>query len=178
MFSSQSPLHSKTSSMKIGARRIDQRCRHRAAFHWGIPSLAARPLHEQGFWDSVIENNLGGTFLRTKYIVPVYGKSVVPATSPNLWGGGRAENNGAEPYVVSRGAIRTFTRFSAEEEREWNVCVVAFSPKQAIATEDAPEERASVTGPEILGKRLCAGRTTRNGAHRQNGRTSEHVAVD
>ena len=62
MFSSQSPLHSKTSSMKIGARRIDQRCRHRAAFHWGIPSLAARPLHEQGFWDSVIENNLGGPF--------------------------------------------------------------------------------------------------------------------
>ena len=40
----------------------------------------------------------------------------------------------------------------AEEEREWNVCVVALSPKQAIATEDAPEEaRKRFPGPEILG---------------------------
>ena len=55
-------------------------------------------------------------------------------------------------YVVSKDAIRTFTRFVAEEEREWNVCVVAFSPKQAIATEDAPEEaRKRLPGPECLG---------------------------
>jgi NAD(P)-dependent dehydrogenase (short-subunit alcohol dehydrogenase family) len=70
----------------------------------------------------------------------------------NLWGGGRAENHGAAAYVVSKDAIRTFTRFVAEEEREWNVCVVAFSPKQAIATEDAPEEaRTRLPGPEYLG---------------------------
>jgi len=58
----------------------------------------------------------------------------------------------AAAYVVSKDAIRTFTRFVAEEEREWNVGVVAFSPKQAIATEDAPEEaRKRLPGPEILG---------------------------
>jgi NAD(P)-dependent dehydrogenase (short-subunit alcohol dehydrogenase family) len=70
----------------------------------------------------------------------------------NLWGGGRVENHGAAAYAVSKDAIRTFTRFDAEEEREWNVCVVAFSPKQAIATKDAPEEaRMRLPSPEILG---------------------------
>ena len=70
----------------------------------------------------------------------------------NLWGGGRVENHGACAYVVSKDAIRTFTRFVAEEEREWNICVLAFSPKQAIATEDAPEEaRRRLPGPGILG---------------------------
>ena len=64
----------------------------------------------------------------------------------------RIENHGAAAYVVSKDAIRTFTRFVAEEEREWNICIVAFSPRQAIATEDAPEEaRKRLPGPEILG---------------------------
>ena len=54
--------------------------------------------------------------------------------------------------MVSKDAIRTFTRFVAEEEREWNICVVAISPKQAIATEDAPDDaRKRLPGPEILG---------------------------
>ncbi len=69
----------------------------------------------------------------------------------NLWGGGRPENHGASPYVVSKDAIRTFTRFVAEEEREWNVCVVAFSPKQAIATEDAARRSAQAPAGPALG---------------------------
>jgi 3-oxoacyl-[acyl-carrier protein] reductase len=108
-------------------------------------------LLDKNFWDSVIQTNLGGTFLCTKYVLP-FMEERRSGHIINLWGGGRVQNHGACAYVVSKDAIRTFTRFVAEEEREWNVCVVAFSPKQAIATEDAPEEaRKRLPGPEVLG---------------------------
>ena len=120
-------------------------------FNWGIPRWPRVRFLSKDFWDSVIQTNLGGTFLCTKYVVP-FMESRHAGNIVNLWGGGRAENHGAAAYVVSKDAIRTFTRFVAEEEREWNVCVVAFSPKQAIATEDAPEEaRKRLPGPECLG---------------------------
>jgi 3-oxoacyl-[acyl-carrier protein] reductase len=120
-------------------------------FNWGIPRWPRVRFISKDFWDSVIQTNLGGTFLCTKYVVP-FMESRRTGNIVNLWGGGRAENHGAAAYVVSKDAIRTFTRFVAEEEREWNVCVVAFSPKQAIATEDAPEEaRKRLPGPECLG---------------------------
>ena len=120
-------------------------------FNWGIPRWPRVRFLSKDFWDSVIQTNLGGTFLCTKYVVP-FMEQRRSGNIVNLWGGGRAENHGAAAYVVSKDAIRTFTRFVAEEEREWNVCVIAFSPKQAIATEDAPEEaRMRLPGPEILG---------------------------
>jgi 3-oxoacyl-[acyl-carrier protein] reductase len=120
-------------------------------FNWGIPRWPRARFMSKDFWDSVIQTNLGGTFLCTKYVIP-FMEERRSGNIVNLWGGGRAENHGAAAYVVSKDAIRTFTRFVAEEEREWNVCVVAFSPKQAIATEDAPEEaRKRLPGPEILG---------------------------
>ena len=120
-------------------------------FNWGIPRWPRVRFLGKDFWDSVIQTNLGGTFLCTKYVVP-FMEERRSGNIVNLWGGGRAENHGAAAYVVSKDAIRTFTRFVAEEEREWNVCVVAFSPKQAIATEDAPEEaRKRLPGPESLG---------------------------
>jgi 3-oxoacyl-[acyl-carrier protein] reductase len=120
-------------------------------FNWGIPRWPRVRFMDKDFWDRVIQTNLGGTFLCTKYVAP-FMESRRSGHIINLWGGGRPENHGAAAYVVSKDAIRTFTRFVAEEEREWNVCVVAFSPKQAIATEDAPEEaRRRLPGPEILG---------------------------
>ncbi|HEX9787821.1 MAG TPA: SDR family NAD(P)-dependent oxidoreductase [Candidatus Binatia bacterium] len=120
-------------------------------FNWGIPRWPRVRFLSKDFWDSVIQTNLGGTFLCTKYVVP-FMEERRSGNIVNLWGGGRVENHGAAAYAVSKDAIRTFTRFVAEEEREWNVCVVAFSPKQAIATEDAPEEaRMRLPSPEILG---------------------------
>jgi NAD(P)-dependent dehydrogenase (short-subunit alcohol dehydrogenase family) len=56
--------------------------------------------------------------------------------------------------VISKEAIKVFTRFVAEEERDFNICVVAISPGGAIATENAPEEaRARMPGPESSGNR-------------------------
>jgi 3-oxoacyl-[acyl-carrier protein] reductase len=149
-------------------------------FNWGIPRWPRARFMSKDFWDSVIQTNLGGTFLCTKYVIP-FMEERRSGNIINLWGGGRAENHGAAAYVVSKDAIRTFTRFVAEEEREWNVCVVAFSPKQAIATEDAPEEaRKRLPGPEILGNGFVlaaqAGiELTGKTVEHQNGRL---VAVD
>lgn len=120
-------------------------------FNWGIPRWPRVRLLDKHFWDSVIQTNLGGTFLCTKYVLP-FMEERRSGHIINLWGGGKTQNHGACAYVVSKDAIRTFTRFVAEEEREWNVCLLAFSPKQAIATEDAPEEaKRRLPGPEILG---------------------------
>ena len=149
-------------------------------FNWGIPRWPRVRYMNKDFWDSVIQTNLGGTFLCTKYVVP-FMEERRSGNIVNLWGGGRAENHGAAAYVVSKDAIRTFTRFVAEEEREWNVCVVAFSPKQAIATDDAPEEaRKRLPGPDVLGNGfvLAAG-----AGMELTGKTVEHhdgklVAVD
>jgi 3-oxoacyl-[acyl-carrier protein] reductase len=149
-------------------------------FNWGIPRWPRTRFMSKDFWDSVIQTNLGGTFFCTKYVVP-FMEQHHSGNIVNLWGGGRAENHGAAAYVVSKDAIRTFTRFVAEEEREWNVCVVAFSPKQAIATEDAPEEvRKRLPGPEILGNGFVL---AAQAGMELTGKTVEHqngklVAVD
>jgi len=120
-------------------------------FNWGIPRWPRVRFLEKDFWDRVIQTNLGGTFLCTKHVLP-FMEAQRSGHIINLWGGGKAQNHGACAYVVSKDAIRTFTRFVAEEEREWNICVVAISPKQAIATEDAPDDaRKRLPGPEILG---------------------------
>jgi hypothetical protein len=52
------------------------------------------------------------------------------------------------------------TRFVAEEEREYNICIVATGPGAQIATEDAPAEaRARMPGPEAAGNRFVLAAT-------------------
>jgi NAD(P)-dependent dehydrogenase (short-subunit alcohol dehydrogenase family) len=149
-------------------------------FNWGIPRWPRVRHLSYDFWNSVIQTNLGGTFLCSKYVIP-FMEERRTGNIVNLWGGGRPENHGASPYVVSKDAIRTFTKFLAAEEREWSICVVAFSPKQAIATEDAPEEaRKRLPGPESLGNGFVL---AAQAGMEMTGKTVEHrdgklVAVD
>ncbi|MBM2812692.1 MAG: 3-oxoacyl-[acyl-carrier-protein] reductase [Chloroflexi bacterium] len=117
-------------------------------FNWGLPRWAPIRSMEKAFWDRVVDTNLGGTFLCTKHALTVMGSQ----------GGGHVINLhgysmgvGAAAYVVSKDAIRTFTRFVADEERENNVCVLAVGPP-SIATEEAPKEaREAFPGPDVLG---------------------------
>lgn len=121
-------------------------------FAWGIPRWPRIRDMEKEFWDRVIHTNLGGTFLCTKYVLP-HMEAGRSGHIINLYGGGGVKLPGACAYVVSKEAIRTFTRFAAEEVRESNVCVVTISPGVPIATEGAPEEALRrLPGPEILGK--------------------------
>lgn len=120
-------------------------------FAWGIPRWPRIRDMEKDFWDRVIQTNLGGTFLCTKYVLP-HMEARRSGHIINLYGGGGVKPPGACAYVVSKEAIRTFTRFAAEEVRESNVCVVTMSPRVPIATEGAPEEALRrLPGPEILG---------------------------
>ena len=121
-------------------------------FAWGIPRwprIADMPLE---FWDRVIQTNLYGTFLCTKHTLP---HMEVRETGHiiNLYGGGGIKPAGACAYMATKDAIHTFTRYVAEEVRDYNVCVVIFSPRVPIVTESAPQEAFSrLPGPDILGQ--------------------------
>jgi len=121
-------------------------------FAWGIPRWPRIRDMEKDFWDRVIQTNLGGTFLCTKHVLPRM-EEQRSGHIINLYGGGGLKPFGACSYMVTKTAIRTFTRYVAEEARESNVCVVIFSPRVPIATEGAPEEALRrLPGPDILGK--------------------------
>jgi len=120
-------------------------------FAWGVPRWARIRDMEKSFWDRVVDTNLSGTMLCTKHVLP-HMEARRSGHVINLYGGG--SGSGAAAYVVSKEAIRVLTRFVAEEEREFNVCVVSISPGGAIATEDAPEEaRNRMPSPESSGDR-------------------------
>lgn len=121
-------------------------------FAWGIPRWPRIRDMEKGFWERVLQTNLGGTFLCTKQVLP-HMEERRSGHIINLYGGGGVKPAGACTYMVTKEGIRTFTRYVAEEVRESNVCVVIFSPRVPIATEGAPDEALKrLPGPEILGK--------------------------
>ena len=107
---------------------------------------------EKGVWDRVIETNLTGTMLCTKHVLPHMIKQK-SGHIINVYGGtASAKRVGACAYLVTKDALRSFTRFVAEEVREHNVCVVIAGPGSAIATEEAPKEvRDRMPGPESVG---------------------------
>jgi 2-deoxy-D-gluconate 3-dehydrogenase len=123
-------------------------------FQWGVPRWPVVRDMDPEFWDKVIGTNLRGTFLCTKYALPhmeAQGSGHVVSTM----GGGSTQVPGSCAYAVSKDAIKTFTRFVAEEERPHGVCVVMISPGTQIATELAPEEaRTRMAGPEFVGQRF------------------------
>jgi len=120
-------------------------------FAWGIPRWPRIRDMEKGFWERVIQTNLGGTFLCTKHVLPGM-EERKSGHIINLFGGGGVKPAGACAYMVTKQGIRIFTRYVAEEVRESNVCVVIFSPRVPIATEGAPDEALKrLPGPEILG---------------------------
>ena len=121
-------------------------------FAWNIPRwprIADMPME---FWSRVVHTNLYGTFLGSKHAIPHMEKRKTGHII-NLYGGGGLTPAGACTYITTKDAIRTFTRYVAEEVRESNICVVTFSPRVPIATETAPEEALKrMPGPEVLGQ--------------------------
>lgn len=117
-------------------------------FRWGVQRWPAIRDMDESAWERVIDTNLGGTFRCTKYALRHMTRER-KGHVVSLHGGG--SGTGACAYVVTKDAIRTFTRYVAEEVRGDGVCVVIVAPGAAIATEDAPEAaRASLPGPESL----------------------------
>ena len=91
---------------------------------------------------------MGGMFLCTKHVLP-HMEAQRSGHVVNTMGGGLST------YGVSKSAIPAFTRLVAEEEKDFNICVVTINPGTQIATEDAPAEaRARMPGPEFVGNRF------------------------
>ena len=65
-------------------------------FNWGIPRWPRVRNLSYDFWNAVIQTNLGGTFLCSKYVLP-FMEERRSGNIVNLWGGGRPENHGASP---------------------------------------------------------------------------------
>lgn len=124
-------------------------------FQWGGPMWPRIGELDPSFWEKVIQTNLGGTFMCTRFVLP-HMETQRSGHIINTMGGSQAI--GGAPYAVSKDAIRSFTRHVANEEREFNVCVVCMGPNPpgitGIATEDAPEEaRARMRNVEVVGNR-------------------------
>ena len=109
---------------------------------------------EKTFWDRILDTNLGGTFLCTKHILP-HMEQQRSGHILNLHGGGDPRSVGSAAYVTSKDAIQTFTRYVAEEEREFGIFIGCLGPGGIIATEDAPDEvRQRLPGVETVGNRF------------------------
>ena len=119
-------------------------------FRWGLPRWPNIENMPEDFWDNVIRTNLYGTYLTTKHAIPLM-KSKQSGHVINLFGGGDLNPPGALAYMVTKNGIRTFTRYIAEEVRADNICVVTFSPRYAIATENASyEAKQRMPAPDVL----------------------------
>ncbi len=106
---------------------------------------------EKAFWDQVIDTNLGGTFLCCKHVLP-HMEAQRSGHIINFGQSGRSANIGSGAYGVSKAAIQIFSQYLAEEEREFNICVISFTPGATIAGEHAAEEaRKRMPGPEVVG---------------------------
>mgnify|MGYP001584709371 CR=1 FL=1 len=78
-------------------------------FAWGIPRWPRIRDMEKDFWDRIIQTNLGGTFLCTKHVLPLM-EARRSGHVINLYGGGGVKPAGACAYMVTKEALRTFTR--------------------------------------------------------------------
>lgn len=120
-------------------------------FEWGNPRWQKVRDMEKTFWDTIIDTNLGGTFLCCKHVVP-HMESLRAGHIINFGQSSSGERIGACVYGVSKAAIQMFSRFLAEEEREYNICVLSLTPGVVIAGAEAPEAaRQRLPGPEVMG---------------------------
>ena len=102
-------------------------------FHEGAPRWPRIRDMDEAFFDRVMRTNLGGTFLCTKHVIP-YMESLNAGHIIHFGQGSLRVRQGAAPnvgtcvYGVSKLSIRAFAKFVAEEEREFNICVLSMGP--------------------------------------------------
>jgi NAD(P)-dependent dehydrogenase (short-subunit alcohol dehydrogenase family) len=122
-------------------------------FHEGAPRWPRIRDMDLSFFDRVMHTNLGGTFLCTKHVLP-YMESLNAGHIINFGQGTlSAERRPGPPnigtcvYGVSKISIRAFSKFVADEERDFNICVMSMGPGGGSGRETQPRE----SGPGIPG---------------------------
>lgn len=124
-------------------------------FHVGAPRWPRVRDMDLNFFNKVMATNLGGTFLCCKHAIP-YMESLNAGHIINFGQGSlSAERRASEPasigagvYRTSKLSIRAFTRFLAEEEREYHICVVSMGPG---GTTTGPPVSRAPGGPGVPG---------------------------
>jgi len=101
-----------------------------------------------GFFQKVMTTNLAGTFLCTKHALP-YMESLCAGHIINFGQGSlrrqeRPANIGSAVYGTSKLAIRAFTRQVADEEREFDICIISMGPGGTI--DGAARPRTTIAG--------------------------------
>jgi NAD(P)-dependent dehydrogenase (short-subunit alcohol dehydrogenase family) len=109
---------------------------------------------DASLWNLVMDTNIHGLFLCSKAaLVHMERQRSGHIVNVHSWQAGEAFTTAAL-YVMSKKAALIFTRYLAEQERPYNICVMSIVPGGPFATESAPEElRATWFGPEIAGDR-------------------------
>jgi 3-oxoacyl-[acyl-carrier protein] reductase len=100
------------------------------------------------FFQKVMGTNLAGTFLCTKHVLP-YMESLCAGHVINFGQGSlraqqRPANIGSAVYNTSKLAIRAFTRQVADEEREFDICIISMGPGGSL--NGAAPRRAAIPG--------------------------------
>jgi 3-oxoacyl-[acyl-carrier protein] reductase len=149
-------------------------------FHVGSPRWPRIRDMPREFFQKVVDTNLIGTYLCTKHVLPYmeslneghiinFGQGST-SEAPNAAESARPGNLGSCVYSVSKIAIRAFTRGVAEEERDFNICIMSMGPGSSglagprvgpggvggIVTEDSPEwarEAGLSRGVDTVGNR-------------------------
>lgn len=123
-------------------------------FQWGVPHWPRVRDMDYEFWSKVCTTNIDGVMLCTKHALAAM-ESQRSGHIVNLYGGAQTSPPGGLAYMMTKDAVRTFTRFVAEEVREFNVCVLCMAPGVTFAHERAPQEvRDRMPGPEGSGDRF------------------------
>jgi len=106
-------------------------------------------------WDSVLDTNLRGAFLSTKYAVelmlPLHSGKIINISSVNAIRAGRGQTN----YASSKGALLSFTRACAVEVSGRGIQVNAVMPGMIVT--DMSRRVRKLAGEDIL-KSIPAGR--------------------
>ncbi len=106
------------------------------------------------FFQRVMATNLGGTFLCTKHVLP-YMESlcsghIINFGQGNLSPQARPANLGSAVYNVSKIAIRAFTKQIADEEREFDICIVSMGPGGGGARPAPAQQRRHRVGGGLV----------------------------
>ena len=125
-------------------------------FHVGSPRWPRIRDMSLEHFNKVMDTNLIGTFLCTKHVLP-YMEALNAGHIINFGQGNVSEQRTPDAYVnigtcvynTSKVAIRAFTRHVADEEREFNVCIMSMGPGGSIDSREPERPRRS--GPGIPG---------------------------
>lgn len=117
---------------------------------------------ETEIWDNIIDTNLRGSFLCTKYVLETMevqrSGSIINISGAGIRKGGKGIRSGSSgagyaPYGVSKFGLERLTQILASEEEEFNIAVNTLRPGRQVDTDlnrGMPRRAENLLKPEVL----------------------------